>query len=287
MAKIAFLGLGVMGFPMARHLVQDGNEVVVYNRTQSKAEKFISEFNAKIASSPADASKGADIVFACVGDNADITEITTSNQGAFSAMKPQSLFVDHTTASASVSRKLADKAMDNQIGFIDAPVSGGQAGAENGTLTIMCGGSKDAFHKAQPVMSCYSKKITLMGPSGSGQLTKMVNQICIAGLVQGLSEALNFGQKAGLDMNSALDLIAGGAAQSWQMENRGNTMLDDEFDFGFAVDWMCKDLRICMDEAEGNGAELPITALVAQFYARLSNQGYGRNDTSSLIRLLR
>ena len=287
MAKIAFLGLGVMGFPMARHLVQDGNEVVVYNRTQSKAEKFISEFNAKIASSPADASKGADIVFACVGDNADITEITTSNQGAFSAMKPQSLFVDHTTASASVSRKLADKAMDNQIGFIDAPVSGGQVGAENGTLTIMCGGSKDAFHKAQSVMSCYSKKITLMGPSGSGQLTKMVNQICIAGLVQGLSEALNFGQKAGLDMNSALDLIAGGAAQSWQMENRGNTMLDDEFDFGFAVDWMCKDLRICMDEAEGNGAELPITALVAQFYARLSNQGYGRNDTSSLIRLLR
>jgi 3-hydroxyisobutyrate dehydrogenase-like beta-hydroxyacid dehydrogenase len=287
MAKIAFLGLGVMGFPMARHLVQDGNEVVVYNRTQSKAEKFVSEFNAKIASSPADASKGADIVFACVGDNADITEITTSNQGAFSAMKPQSLFVDHTTASASVSRKLADKAMDNQIGFIDAPVSGGQVGAENGTLTIMCGGSKDAFHKAQQVMSCYSKKITLMGPSGSGQLTKMVNQICIAGLVQGLSEALNFGQKAGLDMNSALDLIAGGAAQSWQMENRGNTMLDDEFDFGFAVDWMCKDLRICMDEAEGNGAELPITALVAQFYARLSNQGYGRNDTSSLIRLLR
>jgi 3-hydroxyisobutyrate dehydrogenase-like beta-hydroxyacid dehydrogenase len=202
-------------------------------------------------------------------------------------MKPQSLFVDHTTASASVSRKLADKAMDNQIGFIDAPVSGGQAGAENGTLTIMCGGSKDAFHKAQPVMSCYGKKITLMGPSGSGQLTKMVNQICIAGLVQGLSEALNFGQKAGLDMNSALDVIAGGAAQSWQMENRGNTMLDDEFDFGFAVDWMCKDLRICMDEAQGNGAELPITALVAQFYARLSNQGYGRNDTSSLIRLLR
>ncbi|MEK9597836.1 MAG: NAD(P)-dependent oxidoreductase [Alphaproteobacteria bacterium] len=287
MSKIAFLGLGVMGFPMARHLVQDGNEVVVYNRTQSKAEKFISECNAKIASSPADASKGADIVFACVGDDADITEITTSNKGAFTAMKPQSLFVDHTTASASVSRELANKAMDNQIEFLDAPVSGGQAGAENGTLTIMCGGSKDAFQKAQPVMSCYGKKITLMGPSGSGQLTKMVNQICIAGLVQGLSEALNFGQKAGLDMNSALDVMAGGAAQSWQMENRGNTMLDDEFDFGFAVDWMCKDLRICMDEAEGNGAELPITALVAQFYARLSNQGYGRNDTSSLIRLLR
>ena len=287
MAKIAFLGLGVMGFPMAGHLVQDGNEVVVYNRTQYKAERFISKFNAKMASSPAIASKDADIVFACVGDDSDITGITTSREGAFSAMKPQSLFVDHTTVSASVSRELANRAMDKKIGFIDAPVSGGQSGAENGTLTIMCGGNKDAFHKAHPVMSCYGKKVILMGPSGSGQLTKMVNQICIAGLVQGLSEAINFGQKAGLDMNSALDVIAGGAAQSWQMENRGNTMLDDEFDFGFAVDWMRKDLRICMDEAKGNGAELPVTALIAQFYARLSNQGYGRNDTSSLIRLLR
>ena len=287
MAKIAFLGLGVMGFPMARHLVQVGNEVIVYNRTQSKAEKFISQFNAKIASSPAGASRDADIVFACVGDDADIIEITTSQEGAFSAMKPRSLFVDHTTASASVSRELSDRAMEKQIAFLDAPVSGGQAGAEKGILTIMCGGSKDAFQKANQVMSCYGKKITLMGPSGSGQLTKMVNQICIAALLQGLSEAINFGQKAGLDMNSALDVIAGGAAQSWQMENRGNTMLDDEFDFGFAVDWMRKDLRICIDEAEGNGAELPITSLVAQFYARLSNQGYGRNDTSSLIRLLR
>ena len=212
MAKIAFLGLGVMGFPMARHLVQDGNEVVVYNRTQSKAEKFISECNAKTASSPADASKGADIVFACVGDDADITEITTSKEGAFSAMKPQSLFVDHTTASASVSRELANKAMDNQIGFIDAPVSGGQAGAENGTLTIMCGGSKDAFHKAQPVMSCYGKKITLMGPSGSGQLTKMVNQICIAGLVQGLSEALMIEAEDLDDMEKLLGM----RPDSWQ-----------------------------------------------------------------------
>ena len=286
MAKIAFLGLGVMGFPMARHLVQDGNEVSVYNRTQAKAEKFTSQFNAKIAFSPAEASRGADIVFACVGADADLTEITTSKEGAFSTMKPQSLFVDHTTVSASVSRELADRAMETQIGYIDAPVSGGQAGAENGTLTIMCGGSKDDFHKAHSVMSCYAKKIVLMGPAGSGQLTKMVNQICIAGLLQGLSEAINFGQKAGLDMNSALDVIAGGAAQSWQMENRGNTMLEDEFDFGFAVDWMRKDLRICMDEAEGIGAELPITALIAQFYSRLSNQGYGRNDTSSLIRLL-
>ena len=287
MAKIAFLGLGVMGFPMARHLVQDGNEVVVYNRTQSKAKKFTSQFKAKIASSPAAASLDADIVFACVGDDADIIEVTTSQEGAFSAMKPRSLFVDHTTASASVSRQLSDRAMEKQIAFLDAPVSGGQAGAEKGTLTIMCGGSKDAFQKVNQVMSCYGKKITLMGPAGSGQLTKMVNQICIAALLQGLSEAINFGQKAGLDMNSVLDVVAGGAAQSWQMENRGNTMLDGEFDFGFAVDWMCKDLRICMDEAECNGAELPITSIVAQFYARLSNQGYGRNDTSSLIRLLR
>ena len=287
MAKIAFLGLGVMGFPMARHLVQDGNEVVVYNRTQSKAKKFTSQFKAKIASSPAAASRDADIVFACVGDDADIIEVTTSQEGAFSAMKPRSLFVDHTTASASVSRQLSDRAMEKQIAFLDAPVSGGQAGAEKGTLTIMCGGSKDAFQKVNQVMSCYGKKITLMGPAGSGQLTKMVNQICIAALLQGLSEAINFGQKAGLDMNSVLDVVAGGAAQSWQMENRGNTMLDGEFDFGFAVDWMCKDLRICMDEAECNGAELPITSIVAQFYARLSNQGYGRNDTSSLIRLLR
>ena len=287
MAKIAFLGLGVMGFPMARHLVQDGNEVVVYNRTQSKAKKFTSQFKAKIASSPAAASRDADIVFACVGDDADIIEVTTSQEGAFSAMKPRSLFVDHTTASASVSRQLSDRAMEKQIAFLDAPVSGGQAGAEKGTLTIMCGGSKNAFQKVNQVMSCYGKKITLMGPAGSGQLTKMVNQICIAALLQGLSEAINFGQKAGLDMNSVLDVVAGGAAQSWQMENRGNTMLDGEFDFGFAVDWMCKDLRICMDEAECNGAELPITSIVAQFYARLSNQGYGRNDTSSLIRLLR
>ncbi len=287
MAKIAFLGLGVMGFPMARHLVQDGNEVVVYNRTQSKAKKFTSQFKAKIASSPEAASRDADIVFACVGDDADIIEVTTSQEGAFSAMKPGSLFVDHTTASASVSRQLSDRAMEKQIAFLDAPVSGGQAGAEKGTLTIMCGGSKDAFQKVNQVMSCYGKKITLMGPAGSGQLTKMVNQICIAALLQGLSEAINFGQKADLDMNSVLDVIAGGAAQSWQMENRGNTMLDGEFDFGFAVDWMCKDLRICMDEAECNGAELPITSIVAQFYARLSNQGYGRNDTSSLIRLLR
>ena len=287
MAKIAFLGLGVMGFPMARHLVQDGNEVVVYNRTQSKAKKFTSQFKAKIASSPAAASRDADIVFACVGDDADIIEVTTSQEGAFGAMKPRSLFVDHTTASASVSRQLSDRAMEKQIAFLDAPVSGGQAGAEKGTLTIMCGGSKDAFQKVNQVMSCYGKKITLMGPAGSGQLTKMVNQICIAALLQGLSEAINFGQKADLDMNSVLDVIAGGAAQSWQMENRGNTMLDGEFDFGFAVDWMCKDLRICMDEAECNGAELPITSIVAQFYARLSNQGYGRNDTSSLIRLLR
>ena len=287
MAKLAFLGLGVMGYPMARHLVINENEVVVYNRTQAKAEQFSSEYGAKIAFSPADAAKNADIVFACVGDDQDIKDITVSENGAFSTMKPKSLFVDHTTTSAAIARELSEEARGRQIGFLDAPVSGGQAGAENGKLTIMCGGSKEIFERAHIIMSCYGAKITLMGPSGSGQLTKMVNQICIAGLVQGLSEALNFGQKANLDMELALDVIAGGAAQSWQMQNRGETMLNDRFDFGFAVDWMRKDLRICMDEAKENGAELPITAIVAQFYARLSNQGYGRNDTSSLIRLLR
>ncbi len=287
MAKLAFLGLGVMGYPMARHLVINENEVVVYNRTQAKAEQFSSEYGAKIAFSPADAAENADIVFACVGDDQDIKDITVSENGAFSTMKPKSLFVDHTTTSAAIARELSEEARGRQIGFLDAPVSGGQAGAENGKLTIMCGGSKEIFERAHIIMSCYGAKITLMGPSGSGQLTKMVNQICIAGLVQGLSEALNFGQKANLDMELALDVIEGGAAQSWQMQNRGKTMLDDKFDFGFAVDWMRKDLRICMDEAKENGAELPITAIVAQFYSRLSNQGYGRNDTSSLIRLLR
>ena len=287
MAKLAFLGLGVMGYPMARHLVNNENEVVVYNRTQAKAEQFSSEYGAKIAFSPADAAENADIVFACVGDDQDIKDITVSENGAFSTMKPKSFFVDHTTTSAAIARELSEEARGRQIGFLDAPVSGGQVGAENGKLTIMCGGSKEIFERAHIIMSCYGAKITLMGPSGSGQLTKMVNQICIAGLVQGLSEALNFGQKANLDMELALDVIEGGAAQSWQMQNRGKTMLDDKFDFGFAVDWMRKDLRICMDEAKENGAELPITAIVAQFYSRLSNQGYGRNDTSSLIRLLR
>ena len=287
MAKLAFLGLGVMGYPMARHLVINENEVVVYNRTQAKAEQFSSEYGAKIAFSPADAAENADIVFACVGDDQDIKDITVAENGAFSTMKPKSFFVDHTTTSAAIARELSEEARGRQIGFLDAPVSGGQAGAENGKLTIMCGGSKEIFERAHIIMSCYGAKITLMGPSGSGQLTKMVNQICIAGLVQGLSEALNFGQKANLDMELALDVIEGGAAQSWQMQNRGKTMLDDKFDFGFAVDWMRKDLRICMDEAKENGAELPITAIVAQFYSRLSNQGYGRNDTSSLIRLLR
>ena len=287
MVKLAFIGLGVMGLPMARHLVNNGNDVVVYNRTHAKAEQFSANFGTKIATSPADAAKNADIVFACVGDDLDIKEITVSERGAFNSIKPKSLFVDHTTTSAEIARGLSEHAKSRQIGFLDAPVSGGQAGAENGKLTIMCGGSEEMFERARVMMSCYGAKITLMGPSGSGQLTKMVNQICIAGLVQGLSEAINFGQKADLDMERALNVIAGGAAQSWQMENRGNTMLDDKFDFGFAVDWMRKDLRICMEEAKENGATLPITALVAQFYDRLSNQGYGRNDTSSLIRLLR
>ncbi|MDA9189969.1 NAD(P)-dependent oxidoreductase [Alphaproteobacteria bacterium] len=287
MAKLAFLGLGVMGFPMARHLVETGHDVTVYNRTSAKAKKFAAEFKSQMADSPGEAAIGADIVFACVGDDPDIKQITIGERGAFAAMKPNSILVDHTTASAKVARELADAADEKNLYFIDAPVSGGQLGAENGKLTIMCGGQKEIFEKAQPIMACYGAKITWMGPAGSGQLTKMVNQICIAGLLQGLSEALNFGQKAGLEMERALDVIAGGAAQSWQMENRGTTMLANEFDFGFAVDWMRKDLNICIEEAAKNGAELPITAIISQLYGRLSNQGFGRNDTSSLIRLLK
>ena len=287
MAKLAFLGLGVMGFPMARHLVETGHDVTVYNRTSAKAKKFSAEFKSQMADSPGEAAIGADIVFACVGDDPDIKQITIGERGAFAAMKPNSILVDHTTASAKVARELADAADEKNLYFIDAPVSGGQLGAENGKLTIMCGGQKEIFEKAQPIMACYGAKITWMGSAGSGQLTKMVNQICIAGLLQGLSEALNFGQKAGLEMERALDVIAGGAAQSWQMENRGTTMLANEFDFGFAVDWMRKDLNICIEEAAKNGAELPITAIISQLYGRLSNQGFGRNDTSSLIRLLK
>jgi 3-hydroxyisobutyrate dehydrogenase-like beta-hydroxyacid dehydrogenase len=287
MAKAAFLGLGVMGYPMAGHLASGGHEVVVYNRTDAKAEKWVSQHGGALAATPAEAASGAEFVFACVGDDADIRSITTGENGAFATMASDAVFIDNTTASADVARELYSAARAHGMHFIDAPVSGGQAGAENGKLTVMCGGDAAAFARAEPLMTCYGAKVTHMGDAGAGQLTKMVNQICIAGLVQGLSEALNFGQNAGLDMDKVLGVVSGGAAQSWQMENRGTTMVRDEFDFGFAVDWMRKDLRICMAEAAQNGTELPVTALVAQFYAALSHQGFGRNDTSSLIRLLK
>lgn len=286
MAKMAFLGLGVMGGPMAGHLVKAGHEVVVYNRSAARAAAFASAHGTKLASSPADAASGAEIVCACVGEDADIAAVASGPDGAFSGMEKGALFIDHTTASADIARQLADQAAAAGLEFLDAPVSGGQAGAESGQLTIMCGGAETAFEAAQPALACYGARIVHMGPAGAGQLTKMVNQICIAGLLQGLAEGLNFGQQAGLDMERVLSVISGGAAQSWQMENRGKTMVADQFDFGFALDWMRKDLRICLAEAGRNGSELPVTALVAQFYAALSNRGLGRLDTSALIKLL-
>ena len=287
MARLAFLGMGVMGAPMAGHLSKAGHEVTVYNRTKAKAEAWAKTYGGQSADSPAQAAEGAEMVFACVGDDNDVRSVTIGDDGAFQAMGSGTIFIDNTTASATVARELSAIAEERGIAFLDAPVSGGQAGAENGALTVMVGGDEAAFAKAEPLMSCYGAKVTHMGPSGSGQLTKMVNQICIAGLVQGLSEAINFGQNAGLNMDKVLDVISGGAAQSWQMVNRGHTMAKDEFDFGFALDWMRKDLRICFEEASQNGSPLPVTALVAQYYAMLSERGFGRNDTSALIKLLR
>ncbi len=285
--RTAYLGLGVMGYPMAGHLAKNGYPVRVYNRTASKAAAWAAEFSGESAATPASAADNADVVFACVGKDSDIEEICCSEHGAFSVMKPGSIFVDHTTASASMAKKLADIAARSEIHFLDAPVSGGQAGAENGVLTIMVGGDATVFDAVAPVMASYGRAVTLMGGVGSGQLTKMVNQISIAGLIQGLSEALNFAARAGLDEKLVLDVISKGAAQSWQMENRGGTMVDDEFDFGFAVEWMRKDLGICMEEANSIGARLPVTALVDQFYAEVIAMGGLRWDTSSLIRLLR
>ncbi|MGB1180990.1 MAG: NAD(P)-dependent oxidoreductase [Candidatus Puniceispirillaceae bacterium] len=286
MAKVAFLGLGVMGYPMAGHLAAAGHEVTVFNRTAAKAESWVAQHGGASAATPAEAAREAEFIFACVGEDDDVRQMTTGENGAFSSMQKEAIFIDNTTASADVAREIYAAATAAGLHFIDAPVSGGQAGAENGKLTVMCGGDDAAYARAEPLMACYGARVTLMGASGAGQLTKMVNQICIAGLVQGLSEALNFGQKADLDMDKVLSVISGGAAQSWQMENRGTTMVRDEFDFGFAVDWMIKDLKICLAEAANNGAELPVTATVAQFYKALSNKGFGRNDTSSLIRLL-
>jgi 3-hydroxyisobutyrate dehydrogenase len=284
--KLAFIGLGVMGGPMAGHLAAAGHEITVFNRTLAKADSWVATHGGSKAMSPAAAAKGADVVFACVGNDDDVRAVTLGQDGAFAAMAAGAVFVDHTTASATLARDLEAAAKGQGIGFLDAPVSGGQAGAEGGHLTIMVGGEAAVFATAQPVMKAYAKAVTLMGPAGAGQLTKMVNQICIAGLVQGLAEGLNFGARAGLDMDKVIDVIAQGAAQSWQMKNRAKTMIRGQFDFGFAVDWMCKDLGICCDEANGNGAELPVTEIVEGFYGRIQRRGGGRWDTSSLIDLL-
>lgn len=284
---VAFLGLGVMGAPMAGHLAKAGHRVTVYNRTAAKAAAWVSENGGAAAATPREAAAGADIVFACVGNDADLRAVTLGENGAFDGMKPGAVFVDHTTASADIARELDAAARGRGLAFIDAPVSGGNLGAINGALTVMCGGEAAAFERIQPVALAFAKAVTLLGAAGSGQLAKMVNQIAIAGLVQGLSEAIAFGQKAGLDMKAVLGVIGKGAAQSWQMDNRGPTMIEDEFDFGFAVDWMRKDLGLCLAEAAHHGARLPVTALVDQFYADLQATGGRRQDTSSLIRRLR
>ncbi|MEA3394274.1 MAG: NAD(P)-dependent oxidoreductase [Pseudomonadota bacterium] len=285
--KVAFLGLGVMGYPMAGHLARAGHAVTVYNRTPAKAQAWVAEFGGKLAATPREAAAGADFIFACVGNDDDLRSITLGADGAFAGMAPGAIFVDHTTASAEVARELATAARQIGLQFIDAPVSGGQAGAQNGALTVMCGGDPKAFDAAKPVATAFSRAVTLLGASGAGQLTKMVNQICIAGLVQGLSEAIAFGQNASLDMLQVLDVIGKGAAQSWQLDNRGKTMVADQFDFGFAVDWMRKDLGLVMDEAKRNGSRLPVTALVDQFYADIQQMGGRRWDTSSLIKRLK
>ena len=281
--KVAFVGLGVMGFPMAGHLAAKGFSVTVYNRTSAKAEAWVKQHGGSHAATPAAAAKDADIVFICVGNDNDLMQVAAGAQGALGAMKRDSILVDHTTASADAARKLFAAAKERGVQFLDAPVSGGQAGAENGKLTIMVGGDQAPFERAKPVMDCYGRAVTLMGPSGAGQLTKMVNQICIAGLVQGLSEGIAFAEKAGLDANLVLDVISKGAAQSWQMENRGKTMHERKFNFGFAVDWMRKDLGICKAEAARNGAKLPVTTVIDQFYGEIQKAGGARWDTSSLI----
>ena len=282
-ARVAFLGLGVMGFPMAGHLKAKGYDVTVYNRTAAKAQQWVEKHGGRSAPTPAAAAKDCDFVMMCVGNDKDLLEVALGKDGALAGMKKGAILVDHTTASADAARKLYAAARDKGVDFVDAPVSGGQAGAENGKLTVMCGGDAAPFERAKPVMDSYARAVTLLGASGSGQLTKMVNQICIAGLVQALSEGIAFAEKAGLDADLVLDVISKGAAQSWQMENRGKTMHARKFDFGFAVDWMRKDLGICLDEAKRNGASLPVTALVDQFYGDVQKAGGKRWDTSSLI----
>ncbi len=287
MAQVAFLGLGVMGFPMAGHLVAKGHQVTVWNRTAAKAEAWVARHGGQAAASAREAALGAEFVMACVGNDDDLRQVCTGADGAFAGMDPGAIFVDHTTVSARVTRELSGIAVARGLGFVDAPVSGGQAGAENGVLSIMCGGTGSDYAAAEPVMAAYARVCRLLGGSGAGQLAKMMNQICIAGLMQGLSEALAFGQKAGLDGEKVVEVISQGAAGSWQMVNRHKTMLKDEFDFGFAVDWMRKDLAICLATADEIGARLPVTALVDQFYKDVQLMEGGRNDTSSLIRRLK
>ena len=283
MVKAAFLGLGVMGAPMARHLKAKGHEVTVYNRTVARAEAWVAANGGRFAPTPGEAAAGQDVVFACVGNDDDLRQVTLGEHGAFGGMRAGAVFVDHTTASAKIARELAAAATAGGFGFIDAPVSGGQAGAENGQLTVMCGGEADIYAKAEPVIVSFAKSCRLLGPAGSGQLAKMMNQICIAGIVEGLAEAIHFGKRAGLDIEAVIGVISKGAAQSWQMENRYKTMDAGKFDFGFAVDWMRKDLSIVLEEARGNGATLPVTALVDQLYAEVQAMGGNRWDTSSLI----
>ncbi len=285
--KVAFIGLGVMGYPMAGYISKGGHKVTVFNRTKSKAEKWVSEYKGNIAETPAEAAKDAEYVFTCVGNDNDLREVTFGEQGAFKTIQKGSVYIDNTTASATIAREIYDHAKKNGFGSLDAPVSGGQAGAENGALTVMIGGDQTDFDKAKDKIDCYSKKMKLLGKAGSGQLAKMVNQICIAGLVQGLSEGINFGMKAGLNMEDVIEVISKGAAQSWQMDNRYKTMIDDKFDFGFAVDWMRKDLKIAMDEAKNNGSLLPITEIIDKYYGEVQELGGKRWDTSSLIKRFR
>jgi len=283
MAKVAFIGLGVMGYPMAGHIAAKGHDVTVYNRTTAKAEKWVGEHGGNHASTPRDAAADCEFVFSCVGNDDDLRAVTLGDDGAFHGMAAGSVFIDNTTASAAIARQLAQAAADQDFSFLDAPVSGGQAGAENGVLTVMVGGDAGTFEKARPVIDCYARMVGLMGPAGAGQLTKMVNQIAIAGLVQGLAEAINFAQKSGLDVEKVIGVISKGAAQSWQMENRWQTMVDGDFDFGFAVDWMRKDLGIALEEARKNGSTLALTELVDRYYAEVQAMGGNRWDTSSLI----
>ena len=285
--KVSFIGLGVMGYPMAGYISKAGHNVTVYNRTKSKAENWIKEHKGKMAETPEEAAKDSDFVFTCVGNDNDLKEVAIGKKGIFNTIKKGSIYIDNTTASAKIAKELYTHAKAHGFGFLDAPVSGGQAGAENGALTVMIGGDKKDFDKARPIIDCYSKKVKLLGASGSGQLAKMVNQICIAGLVQGLSEAINFGSNAGLKMEDVIEVISKGAAQSWQMENRHKTMIDDKFEFGFAVDWMRKDLRIALDEAKKNNSPLPITKIVDGYYEEIQKMGGNRWDTSSLIRRFR